>query len=122
MRKREKLKLRMRTQSQNFYSITSSKLRQVYDFITTSDFYISDSTVTSATAKYFASFYPPAFPPFTIHVLITAKNSMNDEGDFTVDTRETDRYTKSIVASYWFVCKFLKSISLSGQCSLYSDL
>lgn len=76
-----------------------------------------------------SSFYhPPALhhSPFT--VLITVKDSMNGEagatrGDFIADTRETDRYTESIVSSYWFPRSriFPKSISLSRQCSPYLD-
>lgn len=47
-----------------------------------------------------------------------------DEGDFIADTRETGRYTESIVSSYWFPCSriFPKSISLSRQCPPYLDL
>lgn len=116
----------MRTQLQNFYSIISSKLRQVYDFITTSywflyfwfNHHIRDGEI-------FASSFPPRF---TIHHSRslsrwrTQWTQRRYEGDFIADMRETDRYTKSIVASYWFMYKFLKSISLSGQCSSYSDL
>lgn len=68
-------------------------------------------------------------PPFTIHGPyrsegLNERRGGRDEGDFIADTRETDRYTESIVSSYWFPHSriFPKSISLSRQCSPYLDL
>lgn len=104
----------------NFHSIISSKL-QPSAFITIS--YLFLFLIQHIRDGEVLVVLPRRASPFTIHGPyhgegLNERGGGYDEGDFIADTRETDRYTESIVSSYWLPRSriFPKSISPSRQC------
>lgn len=122
MRKRGKLKLRMHAQSREFsfyyfqQTLPSAFITISYLFLFLIQ-HIRDEVLVVSPLR--ATIHSPYHGEG-----LNEREGGYDEGDFIADTRETDRYTESIVSSYWFPRSriFPKSISLSRQCLPYLDL